>query len=333
MSQGEFALIARLVEAMPCRREDVVLGPGDDAAVLRPPAGMDLVQTVDTCLEGVHFPAGMAAEDVGWRSLAVNLSDLAAMGAEPAWGLLSLALPGADERWLQAFIRGVRAAAEEAAMAPGFDPGTAGERRALALVGGDMVRGPLAVSFTLTGFVPRGTALSRAGAAPDDEIWVTGPLGGGAAGLSAWRRGDVAGAEPFLRPRARVAEGGALRGLASAAIDVSDGLAQDLGHLLDASGVGAVVTAEALPVHPLASSSQAVSEALSMALNGGDDYQLCFTVPAQRRADLLAAAAGWSEPPVRIGVIRAQPGLELRSGGRAVPLPVGGWDHFKGQGT
>jgi len=327
VSEGEFTLIARLVEAMPCRREDVVLGPGDDAAVLRPPAGMDLVQTVDTCLEGVHFPVGMAAEDVGWRSLAVNLSDLAAMGAEPAWGLLSLALPEPDQRWLEAFTRGVRGAAGEAAMALGFDQGTAGERRALALVGGDMVRGPLAVSFTLTGFVPRGTALSRAGASPGDEIWVTGPLGGGAAGLAALRRGDVAGAEPFLRPRARVAEGRALRGLASAAIDVSDGLAQDLGHLLDASGMGAVVTAEAVPVHPSVPSSQA----LSMALNGGDDYQLCFTVPAARRAALQAAAAGWAEPPVHIGVIRAQPGLELRRGGRAVPLPEGGWDHFKGQ--
>lgn len=330
MSEGEFALIARLVEAMPCRRDDVLLGPGDDAALLRPPPGTDLVQTVDTCLEGVHFPAGLPAEDVGWRSLAVNLSDLAAMGAEPAWGLLSLALPEPGEAWLDAFMRGVRGAAEaaaaECATAQGAAAGGTGEaRRALALVGGDTVRGPLAVSFSLTGFVPRGTALTRAGACPGDEIWVTGPLGGGAAGLAAWRRGDVAAARPFLRPRARLAEGQALRGLASAAIDVSDGLAQDLGHVLAASGVGAVVIAEQVPVHS--------SATLSMALNGGDDYQLCFTVPAERRPALEAAAAAWPEPPVRIGIIRAAAGLELQSGGRAVPLPAGGWDHFAGAGT
>ena len=309
MSRGEFDLIARLTRAVPCRRDDVRLGPGDDAAVLSPPPGQELVQTLDTCLEGVHFPAGLDAADIGWRCLAVNLSDLAAMGAEPAWALLSLALPRADEDWLDAFAGGVGALAAES----GLD-----------LVGGDMVRGPLAVSFALTGFVPAGAALRRDGAQPGDEIWVTGPLGGGAAGLAAWRRGDIEAAGAFLRPRPCLAEGRELRGLASAAIDVSDGLLQDLGHVLAASGVGAVLDLEELPL-----ATPGAEEGLRMALRGGDDYQLCFTVPPERRAALLERAAAWFFPPACIGRVTETPGLELRRDGRAVTLPAGGWDHFR----
>jgi thiamine-monophosphate kinase len=312
VSGGEFALIARLVGALPCRRADVLAGPGDDAALLRPPPGMDLVQTVDTCLEGVHFPVGLDPADVAWRSLAVNLSDLAAMGAEPAWGLLSLALPRADEDWLDGFARGLA----ELAGRTGLD-----------LVGGDMVRGPLAVTFALTGFVPPGTALRRAGARPGDGIWVTGPLGGGAAGLAAWRRGEPRAAGAFLRPRPRLAEGQALRGLASAAIDVSDGLLQDLGHLLAASGMGAELELERIPLDPGAAAAE---NGLEMALRGGDDYQLCFTLPPAHAAGLEAAAARWADRPVRIGVIRAAEGVELRRDGRPVAAPGGGWDHFAG---
>jgi thiamine-monophosphate kinase len=312
VSGGEFALIARLVRALPCERADVLAGPGDDAAVLRPPPDMDLVQTVDTCLEGVHFPAGLDPADVAWRSLAVNLSDLAAMGAEPAWALLSLALPRADEDWLDGFARGLA----ELAGSTGLD-----------LVGGDMVRGPLAVTFALTGFVPPGAALRRAGARPGDGIWVTGPLGGGAAGLAAWRRGEPGAAGAFLRPRPRLAEGRALRGLASAAIDVSDGLLQDLGHLLTASGVGAELELERIPLDPGAAAAEA---GLEMALRGGDDYQLCFTLPPADEAGLHGAAARWTERPVRIGVIRAAEGIELRRAGRRVAAPGGGWDHFAG---
>jgi thiamine-monophosphate kinase len=312
VSSGEFALIARLVAALPCRRADVLAGPGDDAALLRPPPGVDLVQTIDTCLEGVHFPTGLAPADIGWRSLAVNLSDLAAMGAEPAWGLLSLALPRADEAWVDGFARGVG----ELASMSGLD-----------LVGGDTVRGPLAITFALTGFAPPGTALRRAGARPGDGIWVTGPLGGGAAGLAAWQRGEPAAAGAFLRPQPRLAEGQALRGLASAAIDVSDGLVQDLGHLLAAGGVGAVIELERLPLDPGAAAA-GPEAGLHMALNGGDDYQLCFTVPDGRVAELEALATGWRERPVRIGMIRAAPGMELHRDGRVVDLVAGGWDHF-----
>jgi thiamine-monophosphate kinase len=312
---GEFALIARLIAAMPCRRGDVLAGPGDDAALLRPPPGVDLVQTIDACVEGVHFPAGLDPADIGWRCLAVNLSDLAAMGADPAWGVLSLALPRADLTWLDAFARGVA----EAARPVGLD-----------LVGGDTVRGPLAISFALTGFVPQGMALRRSGARAGDEIWVTGPLGGGAAGLAAWRRGEFAAAKSFLRPHARLAEGRALRGLANAAIDVSDGLLQDLGHLLAASGVGAVINLEALPIDAGAAAS---ATGIDMALGGGDDYELCFTVPPGRVAELESVAAPWPDRPVHIGVIRAETGLELRRDGRVVSAPGRGWDHFESSGS
>jgi len=312
VSHGEFDLIARLVAAVPIRRRDVLTGPGDDAALLRPPAGFDLVQTIDTCLEGVHFPVGMPAADVGWRSLAVNLSDLAAMGAMPAWGLLSLAMPRADDAWLDEFACGVA----ELAQAFGLD-----------LVGGDMVRGPLAVSFALTGFVPSGEALRRSGAAPGDGIWVTGELGGGAAGLAAWQRGEADAASAFLRPRPCLIEGAALRGIASAAIDVSDGLAQDLGHVLESSGVGAVVELEDIPV-AVAAVGQGASIGEVMALRGGDDYELCFTVPPSREEELQRITAAWPMAPARIGVIRAEPGLECRRDGQAVKVPDAGWDHF-----
>jgi thiamine-monophosphate kinase len=310
VSGGEFDLIARLTRALPCRRADVLRGPGDDAAVLRPPSGMVLVQTIDTCLEGVHFPADMGAVDVGWRSLAVNLSDLAAMGAEPAWGLLSLALPRADAAWLDEFARGVGALASES----GMD-----------LVGGDMVRGPLAVSFALTGFVPEAQVLRRDGARAGDEIWVTGPLGCGAAGLAAWQRGERKEAGAYRRPQPCLAQGRDLRGLATAAIDVSDGLLQDLGHVLAASGVGGILELEHLPLCP----GLAGAEGLAMALRGGDDYQLCFTLPPAQRTDLAARMAGWPAPAVRIGQVRAGSGLELRREGRSVTLPGGGWDHFR----
>lgn len=308
---SEFELISRLVRAWPARRADVLAGPGDDGAILRPPAGMDLVQTVDTCLEGVHFPSGLAPEDIGWRSLAVNLSDLAAMGAEPAWALLSLAWPRADEGWLAGFARGVTELASETGME---------------VVGGDMVRGPLAVTFALTGFVPAGTALRRNGARPGDGIWVTGPLGGGAGGLAAWQHGDRAAATPLLRPQPRLAEGRALRGVASAAIDVSDGLLQDLGHVLEASGVGAVLDLDAVPVHAVAGPGEA---GLARALNGGDDYVLCFTVPPDRTAALERCAARWERAPVQIGTVVGGAGLEGRRAGAAVALPAAGWDPFR----
>jgi len=312
----EFDLIARLAAALPCSRKDVVLGPGDDAALLKPPRTGQLVQTVDTCIEGVHFPPGLDPEDIGWRCLAVNLSDLAAMGAEPAWALLSLTLPRADDDWVDGFARGF---------------GELARRWDVDLVGGDTTRGPLSVTVTLTGFVPKDAALTRAGAKPGHGVWVTGTLGGGAGGLAAWRRGDRAAAAAFLRPDPRIEEGRALRGIASAAIDVSDGLAADLAHVLERSGAGAVVQLEAVPLAATAR-REGADAGLRMALQGGDDYQLCFTVPRGREKALLKAAAEWEMKPSRIGEITKAPGLRLELLGREIDLGPGGWDHFRGDG-
>jgi thiamine-monophosphate kinase len=313
---GEFDLIARIAAALPCRRRDVLAGPGDDGAILRPPRAGHLVQTVDTCIGGVHFPDELDAADIGWRSLAVNLSDLAAMGAEPGWALLSLSMPRADDDWIDAFARGF---------------GELASKWDVDLVGGDMTRGPLSVTVALTGFVPRDEALRRSGAKPGDGIWVTGTLGAGAGGLAAWRRGDLEAAGGFVRPEPRLEEGRALRGLASAAIDISDGLAADLGHVLEASGVGAVVQLEAIPLAASARRDGA-DAGLRMALHGGDDYQLCFTVPKKKEKAVAKAAAGWAAKPSRIGQIRKEPGLTLELLGREIELEGGGWDHFGAPG-
>ncbi|MEJ2514609.1 MAG: thiamine-phosphate kinase [Gammaproteobacteria bacterium] len=310
---GEFDLIARIASALPADRKDVVTGPGDDAALLRPPRTGLLVQTVDTCVAGVHFPEDLDPEDVGWRCLAVNLSDLAAMGADPAWALLSVTLPQGDAGWVDAFVRGFGALAAET--------GTS-------LVGGDMSRGPCSVTVALTGFVPARQALMRSGARPGDGIWITGPLGAGAGGLAAWRAGDREAARAFLRPQPRLAEGRALRGVASAAIDISDGLAADLGHILEASGVGARVRLEALPLAAAARRGGA-DAGLKMALHGGDDYQLCFTVPRAAEPELKKACVDWPVTPSRIGEIREAPGLVVELLGREIQVGTGGWDHFR----
>jgi len=237
---GEFELIERYFAAVGATRSDVVLGVGDDAAVLSVPAGHELVACADTLVAGRHFPDGFAAADVGWRSLAVNLSDLAAMGATPAWALLALTLPAVDEDWLEGFVAGFAALASA---------------HAVALVGGDTTRGPLCMTVQALGTVPTGTALRRRGARVGDLLYVTGWPGDAAAGL-ALLQGRLSGSgadrgaleAKFRRPEPRIAFGARLRGIASACIDVSDGLAADLGHLAAASGVGAVIRARELPL-------------------------------------------------------------------------------------
>ena len=218
MGVAEFDLIAR-IRARAATRGDVILGIGDDAALLQPPAGMQLVVAMDTLNSGVHFPPETAAADIGWKALAVNLSDLAAMGAQPAWCTLSLSLPDADAGFVDGFVDGFLELAE---------------RHGVALVGGDTTRGPLSVCVTVHGFVEPGTALRRAGARAGDEIWISGTVGDAAAALAQWRAGrgaDAALRSRLDRPIPRVALGRALRGIASSCIDVSDGLAADLGHI------------------------------------------------------------------------------------------------------
>jgi len=320
----EFDLIELIRQRTAQPRDDVRLGIGDDAAVLAVPAGQELAVAIDTLVDGVHFPRGTAAADIGWKALAVNLSDLAAMGASPAWALLSLTLPQADRAFVEGFVEGFVQLAKP---------------QRLALVGGDTTRGPLAVSVAVHGFVPPGKALTRQGARAGDAVLVTGTLGDAAAGLHALqqpRRDDDGrdGLRTFLierlnRPVPRLAAGIALREQAHACVDVSDGLLADLGHICTASGVGAEIDAALLPRSSALLGLYDDTTALQFALSGGDDYELCFCVPATRlsqvQADLSRLGCGVS----RIGRIVAGEGVRVRGhdggwldGGRS------GWEHF-----
>jgi thiamine-monophosphate kinase len=312
----EFDLIER-IRARAGARVDVVLGIGDDAALLAPPSGLLLAVATDTLNVDVHFPGETAAADIGWKALAVNLSDLAAMGAQPAWATLSLSLPHAEVAWVDAFLDGFLELAS---------------RHGLALVGGDTARGPLSICVTVHGFVARDAALRRAGARAGDDVWVTGTLGDAAAALLQWRAGGAA--DPALRarldrPTPRIEAGLGLAGIASAAIDVSDGLLADLGHVCSASGVGAEIELAALPA----------SEALAMRFDAdarrvlqaasGDDYELCFTAPPDRRDAVAALAARSAVPMTRIGRVVAGSGVRaLLPGGNEWPAPRAGHVHF-----
>lgn len=278
---GEFGLIRRHFQR-PVRDPSVTLGVGDDAAVVRVAKDCELVLAVDMMVESRHFLADADPESLGHKILAVNLSDLAAMGARPRWALLAGALPGDDERWLEAFSRGLFALAR---------------LHDVTLIGGDTTRGPRNLCLTIAGEVPNGAAITRSGARRGDDLWVSGTLGDAMLGLAALQRrtelcdADFAHARRRLeRPTPRVELGQALRGIASAMLDVSDGLVGDLGHILDASGVGAVVELAKLPVsHALQLKLEGPERGLALdcALAGGDDYELCFTAPVARRRDVL----------------------------------------------
>ncbi len=319
MALSEFALIQRFFSACGTRRADVALGVGDDCAILCVPPGMELAATLDTLVEGVHFFPSVAAGALGHKSLAVNLSDLAAMGAEPAWVTLALTLPRADARWLQAFSDGFCALARAAGVA---------------LVGGDTTRGPLSISVQAQGFVPCGQAWKRAGARPGDGIFVSGTLGDAALALAAANSDLATDDAEFLRqrlewPQPRNALGIALRGMASSAIDISDGLLADLGHILRASHVGAQVELARLPCSAALAAHLRRSGDWRLPLGGGDDYELCFTVAPEHEAALRAAAERLACPVTRIGHISAHLGLRLRApDGSDYAVGETGWDHF-----
>lgn len=317
MPLGEFELIETFLSRLGERRNDVVLGVGDDAALLRPPPGLELACAVDTIVEGVHFPADLPAEDVGHRVLAVNLSDMAAMGAEPAWALLALTMPRADAEWLRRFARGLHGLARE---------------HGTAVVGGDMSAGPLSATVAILGFVPAGQALRRAGARAGDEVWVSGTPGDAAAGLAALTGtleappGVLAPLiERFRRPQPRVALGLVLRGIASACIDVSDGLVADLGKLCSASGVGASLDSTCLPFSAAMRGAADPARARRLALAGGDDYELLFTVPPGTDGVPLGRSAGVGL--TRIGSIDGGAGVRI-DGAAAVAELGHGFDHF-----
>lgn len=321
MAESEFALIERFFAAARLERPDVVLGVGDDCALLAVPAGRQLAVSLDVLVADRHFFADADPQGIGHKALAVNLSDLAAMGAEPAWVTLGLTLPEADADWLDGFCRGF------------FD---LAERHGVQLVGGDTTRGPLTIAVQVHGFVEPGQALRRDGARPGDRVFVTGTPGDAGLALAA-ARGEIDVPDQYAaclrermeRPVPRIGPGRDLVGLASAAIDVSDGLAGDLGHIIERSNVGMRLDVGRLPAsEALAATLDGAARARAI-LSGGDDYELCFTVPPQRLAELRARADGWDCRCTEIGEIEAEPGLRCRwADGRPLLLEHAGHDHF-----
>ncbi len=314
----EFELIER-IRRRAAGRGDVVLGIGDDAALLRPAPGMLLAVATDTLNIDVHFPGETAAADIGWKALAVNLSDLAAMGAQPAWATLSLSLPHADVAWVDAFLDGFLELAS---------------RHGLALVGGDTTRGPLSVCVTVHGFVAPDAALRRDGARAGDDVWVTGSLGDAAAALVQWRAGGAADAPlraRLDRPVPRIDAGLALAaGIASAAIDVSDGLLADLDHVCEASGVGAQVDLAALPASAALASRFDAEARRAVQATGGDDYELCFTAPPAQRDAIAALAGPCATPVTRIGrIVAGERVRALLPDGSEWMAPRAGHVHFE----
>lgn len=312
MTPGEFDLIARLRKRI-TTRDDVRLGIGDDAALLAPPPGCELALTADTLNAGVHFPHDTAAADIGWKSLAVNLSDLAAMGAEPAWCTLSLSLPEGNLHWWDAFLDGFLALAEQ---------------HGIALVGGDTTRGPLSIAITAIGFVEAGRALRRDGARVGDDIWVSGTLGDAAASLALESSTGTALRERLDRPAPRVALGRKLIGCARAAIDVSDGLLADLGHVCRASGVAAEIELTRLPASAALRAADS-SRRIAWQATGGDDYELCFTADMEQRDRIVSLSSELGIPLTRIGRIVAGEGVKaLDAFGHTWQPDRAGYAHF-----
>jgi thiamine-monophosphate kinase len=287
-----------------------------------------LAVSTDTLIAGVHFPSHTKPCDIGWKALAVNLSDMAAMGATPAWATLALTLPEADARWVSEFAGGFAA--------------LAGEYK-LALVGGDTTQGPLSITVTIHGFLPEDGALLRSGAHAGDAVFVTGTLGDAAAGLRCLDKNDPDAnrllavppgtrevmIERLHRPTPRIAQGLTLRGRASACVDISDGLLADLGHVCTASGVGAEIDADALPSSAALLALFDVADRRVLQLAGGDDYELCFTVPEHSVQTLLQDLARSGCGATHIGRIAAEPGVRARDrAGNSVAPPRSGWEHF-----
>ena len=298
---SEFDLIEEILQTLgdSAISEQVRIGPGDDAAVVAAPAGEELVASIDTLVGGVHFPEQADPQLVGYRALMVAVSDLAAMGAAPGYALVALTLPDADVHWVRGVAGGLRSASKDCAVP---------------IVGGNLTAGSVCISISVHGWIPSGGALTRVGACPGDQIYVTGPLGGAAAALA---RGGLAGyhedeldllARRYFKPQPRLAVGQALRGFATSAIDVSDGLLKDLDHICVASDVGADLVLTEIPVCPGAT--------IEHALSGGDDYELCFT-----QGSLVG---GTPSGVVRIGQVVEAPGLRIDGN----PVNASGYEHF-----
>lgn len=317
---SEFSLISRYFTRAPAAGSGVDLGVGDDCALLAPAPGMQLAISSDMLVEGRHFFPGADARLLGHKSLAVNLSDLAAMGAKPLGFTLALALPALDEAWLADYSAGLLALADQ---------------HGCQLIGGDTTKGPLTLCITVFGHIPSGLALRRDQARAGDDIWVSGAVGEARLALAGYRGecklsdADLSAAGMRMHaPTPRVALGLALRGIAHAAIDISDGLVGDLGHILERSALGATIDVDAVPAGPLLR-QQPDTLRRHYALAGGDDYELCFTAPPGARAEVQAAARHAQCDVTLIGAVEAAPGLRLIDrNGTPLPLQLQSFDHF-----
>jgi thiamine-monophosphate kinase len=298
-------------------RSDVLLGTGDDCALLQPPPGQTLAMSMDTFISGVHFPTNTDPSDIAYKALAVNLSDLAAMGAEPAWVMLALTLPDANREWLTQFTHGFFELIN---------------RYHLQLIGGDTTRGNLSITVQVTGFIQESKALKRSGAKPGDHIYVTGTLGDAGLALQLLQTNKTP--DPYLlnrlnRPTPRIETGLALHNLASSCIDISDGLVADLKHILKASNVGAQINIADLPFSSALEQQLSLQEAWHLGLNAGDDYELCFTVPPQQEQQLTTALKNIDCAYTCIGVIEVQKDLRLlQHDGTPFALQHTGFRHF-----
>ncbi len=316
---SEFALID-LIRQRIKPRIDVVLGIGDDAALLSVPNDQLLVVSTDTLNNGVHFPEDTAPEDIGYKSLAVNLSDLAAMGATPAWVSLAISLPDTNIEWLEKFLDGFFELADE---------------HSVQLIGGDTTQGPLSITVTVHGFVPKDQALRRDAAKAGDEIWVTGSIGDAAGGLAQWRAQGLQSAKlrhRLDRPTPQVNIGIALRGIANAAIDISDGLLADLSHMLLSSNLGAEIEVCRVPMSkPLLDHFPDDQERYRLQLSGGDDYELCFTAPAHQSMAIEQALAEFGVVGTVIGHTVAGSALKcFDENGELFEIREKGFEHFSG---
>jgi thiamine-monophosphate kinase len=313
----EFALIRRYFSPLTKPATDVALGIGDDCALLQLPANEVLAVSTDTLVSGRHFPVETAPYDIGWKALAVNLSDLAAMGAQARWFTLALTLPNADESWIAEFARGLADLASQSNVA---------------LVGGDTTRGPLSITITAMGSVPVDAALKRGGAKVDDVVCVTGTLGDAALALRALNDPDLSTdlRERLDRPTPRLAAGLALRDIAHAAIDLSDGLAGDLAHVLQASNVGAEIYNARLPSSLEFKKRVTPDESLTLQVQGGDDYELCVCLAPEKFDEAAARLAVLDLPLTLIGRITVETGLRfLDANGATIALAPNGYRHFQ----
>lgn len=319
---GEFDIIARYFNRQQQNRHDVNIGIGDDCALITIPERQQLAITTDTLVAGIHFLDSISPEDLAYKSLAVNLSDLAAMGADPAWVSLALTLPQINEDWLARFSSSL------------FEQLNYYEMQ---LIGGDTTRGPMSLTYTAHGLIPTGKSLTRSGACNGDWIYVTGTLGDSAAGLAILQSQLVVDdikdrhwlIQRHLRPQPRILQGQALRHLASSAIDISDGLISDLGHILKISGRGAKIKLDSLPLSEALRRQVTSEQALTWALSGGEDYELCFTVPEINRGALESALAHTGANFHCIGQITPESeGIRYFYGNKEVSPNLTGFDHF-----